>query len=197
MLWIWIHNMKTEIKVLKAIIENKEELTIRDIAKIAGADYKIVHTAVKLLAMKHLVNEKSIGSSKVITLNNQISKELFEAENERREAALKDKNIKILTDYLRENIKTVHYTLLLFGSYAKKTKNKHSDIDLMFIVPDQKHEKEIDEAISLLALPTHHLVFTESQFRSMKDSKEGNVVKEAIKNNIILHGIEGYYELLR
>jgi hypothetical protein len=49
----------------------------------------------------------------------------------------------------------------------------------------------------LLALPIHYMIFTESQFLSMLDTKEFNVGKEAAKHNIILHGMENYYEMIQ
>ena len=190
--------MKTEIKILKLLIEKNESFTIREISTGIAADYKITHTAVKRLAKKSLLKEQSIGRSIVITFSKEkFSKEIFEAENERREELLKDKNLKVLLDTLKENTKTVNLIVLVFGSYAKKAQTKQSDIDLMIIVPDEKYGKTIDKAIALLPLPVHHLIFTEEQFRSMRDAKEGNVVQEAIKRNVILYGIEQYYELIR
>ena len=86
--------------------------------------------------------------------------------------------------------------IILFGSYAKKTFDSKSDIDLMFIVSDLKLERDIEQTLSLFPFKTHSLVFSEKQFIDMKNSHELNVVKEAIKINIILHGIEPYYELI-
>ena len=65
-------------------------------------------------------------------------------------------------------------------------------------MPDKiEIEKNIENLMGLLPLKIHHLVFTESEFIGMKDSKASNVVKEAIKNNIILNGIESYYWLIK
>ena len=92
------------------------------------------------------------------------------------------------------------FILLVFGSYSKKTHTKHSDIDLMFIVPDAeegKMEKEIYNIASTLPLKLHLNIFKESEFKAMKNSKETTVGSEAIENNIILHGIESYYEMVQ
>ena len=88
----------------------------------------------------------------------------------------------------------------MFGSYAKKTQTKHSDIDLLFIVPDseeERMEKEIQTITRLLPLNLHTNIFTETDFKHMKNSKEITVGSEAMKNNIILHGIETYYEMIQ
>jgi hypothetical protein len=75
---------------------------------------------------------------------------------------------------------------------------KHSDIDLMFIVPDVEEimEKEINSIIRTLPLKIHANIFTESEFLAMKNSREITVVSEAMKHNIIIHGIESYYVLI-
>ena len=69
----------------------------------------------------------------------------------------------------------------------------------MFIVPEGTEafiEKNIEHALSILPFKIHYFIFIERQFRDMKNSKETNVVHEATKNNIIMHGIEPYYELI-
>ncbi|MBI2654162.1 nucleotidyltransferase domain-containing protein [Candidatus Woesearchaeota archaeon] len=96
-------------------------------------------------------------------------------------------------------IKSKLYVLLLFGSYAKRTQTKSSDIDLMVICPDgleDAFEKDINRAARSMPLPLHPLVFSESQFIEMANAKESNVGQEALKNNVILYGIEQYYELV-
>lgn len=188
--------METENKIIKYLIEMKKEMIIRELAKAIGADYKIVHTAVNRLIVKGVLDSKKIGKSIQVRFSGRLSKEVIEVEYERRKRMLQNKSISLLVDTIKEKIMTVNFILLLFGSYAKGNQNKNSDIDLMFIVNDKRIEKRIEEAISILPLKTHLLVFTEEQFVSMKNSRELNVVKEAIKNNVILYSIEQYYELI-
>ena len=188
--------MKTEIKILKILIEHREPLTIRALAIKVGSDYKIIHTAVKLLLKKDLVIEKRVGSAIEIVISNKFSKEIFEAEFERRETFLRDKRFSAMIHHIKRNIGTKNFILLLFGSYAKRNQTKNSDIDLMFIVPTEEYEKKIESILSSIPLPIQSHVFTERQFIKMKNIKEFNVGNEAIKHNIILYGIEQYYELL-
>ncbi len=89
--------------------------------------------------------------------------------------------------------------MLLFGSYAKKTQSKESDIDLMFIAPDsdEKFESKIRNIARIIPLKLHINVFKESEFKAMKNSKILTVGQEVINSNIILYGIENYYELIK
>lgn len=189
--------MKTEKKIVRYLIETKKKLTIRELSKQIKSDYKIVHTAVNRLIKKNLLKTERVGNSIQIELNNRLTKEILEIEFERKEEILSDKNLKIMYDTIIENLKNINFVLLLFGSYAKKKAKEKSDIDLMFIVPDLAVEKKIEQTISLLPLKIHYLVFSEEQFKNMKNSQELNVVKEAILSNIILLGIERYYELVK
>lgn len=189
-----------EVVIVKHLIENKnDELNIRTIAKGMGMDYKNAYSIVKRLEKQSLVKLESFGQSNRVKLVPQMHPLIFEAEYDRREELLKDKNIKVMLNDLKKALKSRCYVLLAFGSYAKKTHTKNSDIDLMLIVPDGKEEsseKETNRITRSLPLPIHLLVFSETQFSEMINAKESNVGKEALKNNIILYGIEMYYEMM-
>jgi len=85
------------------------------------------------------------------------------------------------------------FIALLFGSHTKGKANKHSDIDLLTIGGD---EKEIRSIISLWPEKIHLTAITYKDFIHMAKSREFTAVSEAVKNNIILVGIEEYYRLL-
>lgn len=188
--------MKTENKIIRFLIETRKEPTIRDLSKGIKADYKIVHTAVMRLTGKGLLEKRKVGKAFQLIFNYKLSKESFEVELGRRNEILMNKNIRVMLDTIKSKIESANFVLLLFGSYSKKKANKMSDIDLMFVIPADEMEKRIEHAISILPFKIHYFVFTEKQFIDMKDSRQKNVVHEAIKNNIILHGIEQYYELI-
>lgn len=189
--------MKTENKIIKYLIETKKEPTIRQLSKDIKSDYKIVHTAVSRLIDKSLLEKKKIGNSVQLSFSPKLSKEVFEVELERREKVLKNKNIKIMLDSIKNDIKTTNFVLVLFGSYSKNNQDRNSDIDLMFLVPEAGMEKSIEQTISILPLNIHYFVFTEKQFKKMKDARKTNIVHEAIKSNVLLYGIEQYYEMLK
>ena len=191
--------MKTENKIVKYLIENKEKAIISKLASELDADYKIVHTATKRLIDRRILESVIVGKSILVWLSGKLDKEVINAEFERREDVLKNKNLALLLETIKNNLKTVNFTLILFGSYAKNKARSKSDIDLIFIVGEneEKFEREVKKSISILPLDVHMFVFSEKQFIDMKNSKELNVVKEAIRNNIILHGIEMYYELIK
>mgnify|MGYP001163238670 CR=1 FL=1 len=186
--------------IIRFLIEHKnEELNILRISKELRMDYKTAYSIVKRLEKESLVKLESFGQSNRVKLVFQMHPLIFEAEYTRRKELLKDKNLAVMLNDFKNALKSKCYALLLFGSYAKKTQTKKSDIDIMFIVPDGKEElfeKTINRAAKTLPLPIHCLVFSETQFLEMINAKELNVGKEALKNNIILYGIETFYEMI-
>ncbi|MDI6736916.1 MAG: nucleotidyltransferase domain-containing protein [Nanoarchaeota archaeon] len=187
--------------IIKYLIENKsKELNILSISKELRMDYKNIYSIVKRLEKESLVRLESFGQSSRVKLIFRMHPLIFEAEYQRRKELLKDKNLAVMLNDFKNSIKSKCYVFLVFGSYAKKTQTKNSDIDLMFIVPDGKEElfeKEVHRIASSLPLPIHYLVFSEKQFVEMRYAKESNVGQEALKNNIVLYGIETYYEMIQ
>ena len=188
--------MKTEYKILKMMIENKQDFTIREIAKRIGADYRITYVAVQRLVQKNILIIKLVGRSSLCSLNERYyGAEVYQTEEERRTSLLKDKNINQLFKDVMAKVGTSFFICLLFGSCVKGKWKKGSDIDLIFVSNELDFGKEISNILSLLPLKIHVLVFTEREFKKMYDSKKLNVVKEAMKGYVILHGIENLYYL--
>ena len=186
--------------IIKFLIENKnEELNILKISKSLKMDYKNTYSIIKRLEKILLVKIETFGQSSRVKLNAIVHPLIFEAEFERRKDILKDKNLTVMLSSFKRTIKSRLYVLLMFGSHSKKTQTKSSDIDLMFICADGLEdavEKDVDRAARSMPLPLHPLVFSESQFIEMTNSKEPNVGQEALKNNVILYGIEQYYGMM-
>lgn len=186
--------------IIKFLIENKnEELNILKISKSLKMDYKNVYSIIKRLEKASLVKIETFGQSSRIKLNAQAHPLVFEAEFERRKELLRDKNLAVMLSSFKRAIKSKLYVMLLFGSYAKRTQKKSSDIDLMFICPDgleDAFEKDVNRVAHSMPLPLHPLVFSESQFIEMANAKEPNVGQEALKNNVIMYGIEQYYGMM-
>ena len=189
-----------EVEVVKLLIEQRDkDLSINQIAKLLKKDYKNTHNMVTRLVKMSLVRLQLFGNSQRVTLVNKPHPLVFEAEYSRKSALLKNKNIAVMHDAFTK-LRSTLYILLVFGSYAKKTYTKHSDIDLLFIVSDAAEdnmEKEIQNIANTLPLKLHVHVFKETDFKAMKNSKEITVGSEVMKHNVILHGVESYYEVIQ
>lgn len=190
--------MKTENKIIKTMLKENHEFTIRGLSKKINSDYKITHTAVKKLFSKDILSRKKVGKSIVCNLNRwNPSKEVLFAEHERVNEILKNSNIKQLYKEIISKTKTSFFIMLLFGSFAKNNYNQNSDIDLLFISNEKDIENNIKGILRLIPLKTHPLVFNEKEIIKMYLSRESNVVKEAINNYILLYGTETFYNIMQ
>lgn len=185
-----------QVKIIKVLLEKQGKQNVSTIASSLKTDYKNVYKAIENLENQGVVSIEKFGKSNVIILNKSISPLLYKTEYIRREEL--GKNLRLVKDYFDKNLSTKLYVMLLFGSYAKKTNSRNSDIDLLFIVPDNTNlEKEIDRVTSTIPFDVHSTVIKESNFIKMKNSREKTVVSESMKGSVILHGIEVYYEMIK
>jgi predicted nucleotidyltransferase/predicted transcriptional regulator len=185
--------MESEIKILKLLLSKKEEkFTIKKIADVLKINYRIAHEKVANLEKEGLIKTTKVGHSKICEFINKFNNKVFNAEYERKKDLLKNKDLLILNNRISEL--KFPFIALLFGSHAKGITNKHSDIDILAIGGD---EKQIESELSLLPDKIHLTYVTYEDFVHMAKSKEFTAVSEAIKNNIIIIGIEEYYRLLK
>jgi len=70
---------------------------------------------------------------------------------------------------------------LIFGSYAKGTAKKESDIDIFIETKNKNLKRELSLTDSKLSIKTGLY------------NKQDNLVKEIDKNHIVIKGIEYYY----
>ena len=178
--------------ILKILIENKKErYSIRKLSKLRNINYKSAYNAIMKLWKERIINLEKFGNTTSCSFNLKFSPRVFCVEYERKNSLLKNKNFEIIYSML--NKMPMQFIVLLFGSYVKKTYDRHSDIDLLIL---GKNLNEVKEAISLIPLKIHLTLISEKEFLAMAKSKEFSVVSEAMEKNIILLGIEDYYRML-
>lgn len=186
--------MDNNVKVLITLLENEgKNISISQLSICSKIDYKNVYNIVKQLENDDIITLEKFGNAFNCILNKKLHPLIFEAEYERRKKLLKNNDLQIL--YKKINSLNFSFIAIIFGSYAKGTSSKNSDVDLM-VVGEKNREKEVEMITSLLPLDIHLVFFTYDEFLSMALSKEFSVVLEAIKRNVIFIGIEDYYRLM-
>ena len=182
------------VKILVYLLNNKEQkFTINKIAKALEINYRTAYDETKKLQKENLIRIEKTGNSNLCSLTDKFNEKMFAAEYERKQILFKkNKDFIIICDRFAE-LQDI-FILLLFGSYAKETANKHSDIDLLAI---GGNEKQLRETADLIPRNIHLTPLSVRSFITMIRSKEFNVGNEAEKNNIILIGIEDYYKLVK
>ena len=189
----WEFSLKERILIY--LLENKEKAkTIRQISADLKADYKNTFNA--LDSLSHLISKEKFGSNNMIRIKSIPDIGLFSIENKRTNNFLNE-NKKI--ELIRKDIESLNYPffiVLLFGSYIGGTKTEKLDIDLCIISDSKEKTKSLMNKLEILLLNLEIYDFTTEEFESMIQTKKDNVGKEIVKKNIILFGIENYYNLV-
>lgn len=190
--------LKNEIKVLKVLFKDlSARLTISDIARKLKQKYFQTYRTIKSLEKLGLVNISSIGKSKILELDlSKYHPEYTLVEIERSKETCKKISI-ILNHILQIN---KQFVCVLFGSYAENKQKPGSDIDLLFIIPEEynysKFEKKIKSELSLYNCDIN--ITTEKGLLEMwSHPKKLNIGNELLQNHVVLYGTERFINLLR
>ena len=158
----------------------------RGIADALQVNHVTVIRKLSLLMGDNVVDFTTEGKNKVYFLKKSI-----EARNYAIMAELY-KQSRAITTYpvLRGIIHAVLETpdvhlALLFGSYAKGTAHNKSDIDLFIETRDPNVKKDLEKRHSMLSVKTGEF------------NIENPLIREIIKDHIIVRGMEDYYEKTR
>ncbi|MBS3154981.1 nucleotidyltransferase domain-containing protein [Candidatus Woesearchaeota archaeon] len=163
----------------------KLEFYLRQISKLAKLPLKTCQNALIYLEKKRILKSKVEGKNKYFSLNLdniQTKSILLQAEIYRTDLFLEMyPQFKTFLKELNTNI-----LIIIFGSYAKLTADKNSDLDLLII-----SEKEQKLPYHLLSYKIHKVNLSESSF--IKAIKEQEIlIKEIEENHIILNNHSFY-----
>lgn len=198
-----------EIKLKIIALFSKDldkELTIHQIKNELDRSYHLVYDNVVELIDKGILNKKTTGHSSVCSLNLKNEKVkgmlILNSLDEKESFLNKKPKLKPLFEVLVKNTtsKIEISVIILFGSYAKGTETRASDIDLL-IVSDKKDlnnliQREIGSLETMYDIKINQIVVTEKVFKDMITNKaELNVGKEALNNHVIIHGAETFWKL--
>ena len=162
----------------------REENHIRNLAKMLKINHMTILRKIKELFKSNVVDYKEEGRNKIYFLKNTTEAKITinTAENY--------KLLKTIKEYpfLRKIIKKIQedkrITLaLLFGSYAKGTGKKDSDIDVYIETINKNIKKDLEKIDSKLSI------------KIGKYNKNNPVIKEIKRNHVIIKGTERYYEI--
>ena len=190
---------KNEIRIIEELIKNiKEENTISDISRKLNQKYPQTFRDIKILFKKGVIDIKTIGKSKIAKLDfKKYHPEYSQAEIERTNK-IKNKEIEIILNKILSINK--QFIGILFGSNAEGTAKKDSDIDLLFIIPDEYNQENF-ERILKNTLSLHNadinIIKEDSLFEMWAHPDKLNVGNEILKNHIVLTGAEYFISLLR
>jgi len=160
-----------------------EEIHARALAKRLDINHMTVMRNLKELVSENVLEFRKEGRNKVFFL-----KKNMEARNYELISELYKLN-KTLEKYpeLRKTIKNIQQNkeielAVLFGSYARGTANKNSDIDVFIETKDRNLKKELELLNSRLSVKIGEY------------DRSSPLIKEIEKNHVIIKGAEIFYE---
>lgn len=199
-----------EIKVIYCLFENKQGITIKDLAGKIKSDYKNTHQAVNKLFKRGIIQKGKLGNYNVCKLNYS-SEEVIQALKEYNfYFKLREFKRKHLTEYgiIQETVEKVKqegsYFLvcLVFGSYAKSEEKKTSDIDLIFLTSFSRDGARIKEILNKANAPYQKKFHLVEQgiadfIKDLKNKDKLSIATELYKNPpIIFYGENVFFEMM-
>ncbi len=187
--------MKLELKIVDLLARDIEKkFTINEIAKALEEYYSFVHRTVNKLNKDDVIIKEKAGKSYLCSLNvtNEKTMALMQlSEIEKRgEFLSQNKELKlILEDFVKAAETQVDaISIVLFGSYAKGTATKESDIDILLISRGKAGIDKITKGMyAKYGKEISTIIMTPDDFKKQKDKA---VIKEIINNHYILYGVE-------
>lgn len=203
---------KTLLKIIGLMrTEFDKGLTILKISKQLKIGYRPAYNHINEMEKERMIQIEKIGSSKQckLILTEPKTRHLLESLDIARKERLYKENPKLKTilesliPKLTEQFISEIHSIVLFGSYAKGTATKQSDIDLLFIVNDLKNKKlrESIERESASYQYSHNikvspLITDIQELKKMLKAKELNVGKEVKEFGVSLYGHEMFWRVV-
>ena len=167
----------------------KKQHYLRQISKLTKIPLKTTQNTLNYLEKNKVLKSKTEGKNKYFlpNLDNiQTKSYLLQAEIHATDKFLeKYPQFKTFLKSINNNV-----LIILFGSFAKLSANKDSDIDLLVI-----SEKEVSLPFHLLPHKAHQINLSESSFiKAIKEQE--TLIKEIEENHIILNNPSSYVNIL-
>ncbi len=195
-----VYNMQTIIKpavwkILKLFYNNHNfPLHLREIARRTNMNESSLSRHLNNLVKQGVLKySKEANLKKFLVVKNQMPLLFPLFDDERLEALplLRKNAIKIFLNQLSKKPVLV----IVFGSTAKGTFRKDSDIDILKISPSKDDDKKAKEYVDAqTGLRLQILSLTEEQFKRELKMKEDYVVQSALKTGFPAFNAKYYYE---
>ncbi|MBL7170268.1 MAG: nucleotidyltransferase domain-containing protein [Candidatus Aenigmarchaeota archaeon] len=164
----------------------KGENHLRGIAKSLGQSHTTILRKLNFLAEEKVLDYRIQGKNKIFFIKNSLQAKsyVFNAENY--------KMIKLVRKYPKLSViieeilmKTNKELIILFGSYAKFSAQKDSDIDIYVETTDKKVKENLE------------YIHSKIKVKIGEFDKKSMLIKEIIKGHIIVRGMERFYEKIK
>ncbi len=174
--------------------------SVKQISELIKTSYALTYDSIKTLLDKRMIKAQRMGNSLACQLNLSADPQLLAASSLAHSNKFLDKvSFGFIIDEIKSKLADSIYILILFGSWAKGTAAKTSDIDLLFVVQNkediEKTKKTIKSTLSSTNVKIEFNVITAEWLIKMFNEKN-TVGRKVLEASIILHGAEQYYAMV-
>lgn len=170
-----------ELEIILVLIKKRSYL--REIARILNESHSTVMRKINGLVKEEVLDYNKEGKNKVFFIKDNLKAKnyVYSAEIYKLSKLLeKYPKLSIIFEDIKKNVPKG--MIILFGSYAKFLAKEDSDIDIYIEANDTKIKYKVQELNSRIRL------------KIGKFDTSSLLIKEIIKNHVIIRGIEQFYE---
>ena len=170
-----------ELEIILVLLKGKSHL--REIARTLNESHSTILRKINELVKDNILDYKKEGKNKIFFIKNNLKAKnyVYSAEIHKLNLLLKKHpELSIILEDIKKNFPKG--IIILFGSYAKGIPKQNSDIDIYLETNDNKIKDEVKDINSKLSI------------KIGKFDTESLLIKEIVKNHIIIRGLEDFYE---
>lgn len=184
------HNRNNELEVISLFRWNyRIRFYLREISKLSKLPLKTCQNVLSILEKTNVLKSKIEGKNKYFSLNlENIKTKLYLLQSEIYQTDLFIGKYPQFKMFLKSLQTTV--PIIVFGSFAKLTADKNSDLDILII-----SARELKLPFHLLPFKPHKINLTEKTFLKTLKGQE-NLIKEIEENHIILNNHSFYIDIM-
>ena len=176
-----VQNKNIELEIILVLIKNKSHL--REIARTLDESHSTILRKINELMRENVLDYKTEGRNKIFFIKNNLKAKnyVYSAEIYKLSRLLNIyPKLGIIFEDLKKNLSKG--MIILFGSYAKGIAKEDSDIDIYIEITNNEIKRKLQELNSKLSIKIGEF------------DTESLLIKEIIKNHIIIRGVEEFYE---
>ena len=169
-----------ELEIMLVLLKNKMHL--REIARTINESHSTILRKINELVKDNILDYKKEGKNKVFFIKDNLKAKnyVYSAEIYKLSKLLKKyPHFAVIFDDIKKNIEKG--MIILFGSYAKGNPKEESDIDIYIETNNSNIKHKLKNIYSKLNIKTG------------KFDTNSLLIKEIIKNHVIIRGIEEFY----
>lgn len=188
---------QTTLKILGLYLDDyKKSLHMREISRKTKIDVKAIQLQLKKLEKINVLSSIIRGRNKDYRLNlNNVTTKYYLVMAEIFVSIIYLKKNFMIKKIVEEIENKIHDPLILFGSFAKGTYTKESDVDV-FVISDKKiNTSSIIEATNMVGREISLKSANRQQFLEGLRNNDP-LIKEVVSNHIILKGADEFSDIM-